>query len=172
MQWNKDLQSLLPISKKKWSIPFKRNSTRLPKPLLEITSIYATDEELVLALQSGERDQLLQEVEQIYPRLQSEHGLNVFEFGDASGIVLLRGHNPGKYGDDKSGLSAIQSALDGQSIAGFEFGTSGLSVRAFVPIIHNNTVIGTLQSGVDGTFLKELNEMLQGVTIDLYDRTE
>ena len=64
--------------------------------------------------------------------------LNVFEFGDTSGIVSLRGHNPEKHGDDKSGLSAIQSALDGQSISGFEFGSSGLSVRAFVPVIHNN----------------------------------
>lgn len=139
--------------------------------LLEITSIYAADEELVLALQSGKRDVLLQEVEKIYPRLQAEHGLDVFEFGSTSGIVSLRGHNPDKHGDDKSGLSAIQSALDGQSISGFEFGASGLSVRAFAPVIYNNTMIGTLQTGVDSTFLKDLNEMLQGVTIDLYDRS-
>ncbi|MGE7923893.1 methyl-accepting chemotaxis protein [Viridibacillus arvi] len=139
--------------------------------LLKITSIYATDEELVLAFQSEKRDELLQEVEKIYPRLQSEHGLNVFEFGNTSGIVSLRGHNPEKHGDDKSGLLAIQSALEGQSISGFEFGTSGLSVRAFAPVIYNNKVIGTLQTGMDDTFLKELNEMLQGVTIDLYDRS-
>lgn len=139
--------------------------------LLEITSMYAADEELVSAFQSGERDKLLQEVEKIYPRLQSEHKLDVFEYGNTSGIVSLRGHNPDKHGDDKSGLSAIQSALDGQSISGFEFGASGLSVRAFAPVVYNDTVIGTLQTGVDGTFLHELNEMLQGVTTDLYDRS-
>lgn len=137
--------------------------------LLEITSIYAADEEVILAMQSGKRDELLQVAEKVYPRLQAEHGLDVFEFGNTSGIVSLRGHNPDKHGDDKSGLSAIQSALDGQSISGFEFGASGLAVRAFAPIIYNNTVIGTLQTGVDSTFLKELNEMLQGITIDLYD---
>lgn len=137
--------------------------------LLEITTIYAKDEELVLAFQSGQRDELLQEVENVYPRLQAEHGLDVFEFGDTSGHVSLRGHNPEKHGDDKSGLQAIQTALDGQSISGFEFGNSGLAIRAFAPVVHNNKVIGTLQTGVDGTFLKDLNEMLEGVTIDLYD---
>jgi len=149
----------------------KTQFDKASEALLEITSIYAADEELVLALQSGKPDALLQEVEKIYPRLQTEHELDVFEFGNTSGIVSLRGHNPDKHGDDKSGLSAIQSALGGQSISGFEFGSSGLSVRAFAPVIHNNTVIGTLQTGVDGTFLKELNEMLQGVTIDLYDKS-
>jgi len=149
----------------------KTQFDKASEALLEITSIYAADEELVLALQSGKPDALLQEVEKIYPRLQTEHELDVFEFGNTSGIVSLRGHNPDKHGDDKSGLSAIQSALGGQSISGFEFGSSGLSVRAFAPVIHNNKVIGTLQTGVDGTFLKELNEMLQGVTIDLYDKS-
>lgn len=144
---------------------------KVSETLLEITSIYAEDENLVLALQSGKRDELLQEVEKIYPRLQAEHGLGVFEFGNTSGIVLLRGHNPDKHGDDKSGLSAIQSALAGQSISGFEFGASGLAVRAFAPVIYNKTVVGTLQTGIDSTFLKELNEMLQGVTIDLYDKS-
>lgn len=142
---------------------------KVSEDLLEITSIYRTDEKLVSAFQSGDRDQLLEEVEKIYPRLQAEHGLDVFEYGDTSGVVSLRGHNPDKHGDDKSGLPAIQYALEEQAISGFEFGASGLSVRAFAPIIDNDVVIGTLQTGVDGDFLKELNEMLQGVTINLYD---
>lgn len=143
---------------------------KVSEDLLEITSMYRADENLISALQSGERDQLLQEVDKIYPRLQAEHRLDLFEFGDTSGVVTLRGHNPEKYGDDKSGLPAIQYALEEQAISGFEFGASGLSVRAFAPVIHNDVVIGTLQTGVDGSFLRELNEMLQGVTVDLYDR--
>lgn len=142
---------------------------RVAKDLLDITTKYANDEEFVSAFQSGDRDVLLQEVNQNYPRLQEEHGINVFEFGDASGKVFLRGHNPDKYGDDKSDLPAVQSAINGQAISGFEFGSSGLSVRAFAPILSNDRVIGTLQTGVDGTFLDELNEMLQGVKIDLYN---
>ena len=143
---------------------------KVSEDLLELTTIYRADEKLVSALQSGEREELLAEVENVYPRLQAEHKLDVFEFGDTSGVVSLRGHNPEKYGDDKSDLPAIQYALEGQAISGFEFGASGLSVRAFAPVIHNNVVIGTLQTGVDGDFLKELNEKLQGVTIDLHDQ--
>lgn len=143
---------------------------KVSEDLLELTTIYRADEKLISALQSGERDQLVAEVGNIYPRLQAEHKLDVFEFGDTSGIVSLRGHNPEKHGDDKSDLPAIQYALKGQAISGFEFGASGLSVRAFAPVIHNDIVIGTLQTSVAGDFLKELNEMLQGVTIDLYDR--
>ena len=144
--------------------------SKVSEDLLDITKIYATDKELVSAFLSEDRDKLLQKANQIYPRLQAEHGFDVFEFGDVSGTVFLRGHNPDKFGDDKSKLPAIQYALERQTISGFEFGNSGLAVRAFAPIIHNNEVIGTIQTGVNGTFLKELNNSLQGVVIDLYNQ--
>lgn len=143
---------------------------KVSNDLLDLTKIYANEEELISAFRSEDRDELIEKVNQIYPRLQSEHRLDVFEFGDATGTVFLRGHNPDKHGDDKSGMSAIQHALDGQAIAGFEFGNSGLAVRAFAPIMDQDEVIGTMQTGVDSTFLKELNDMLQGVSIDLYDQ--
>ena len=143
---------------------------KVSEQLLDITKIYANDSELIGAFRSEGQQELLQRVTQLYPRLQAEHNMDVFEFGDSAGMVVLRGHNPGKHGDDKSGLPAIQSVLDGNAISGFEFGASGLSVRAFAPLLYEDEVIGTLQTGVDGTFLTELSEMLQGVTIDLYDQ--
>ncbi|MBP2077271.1 methyl-accepting chemotaxis protein [Oceanobacillus polygoni] len=81
----------------------------------------------------------------------------------------MRGHDPTQYGDDKGDMEAIQYALDGQSISGFEFGTSGLSVRSFVPIYFQQEIIGTMQMGVDDHFLEALHEKLKGVTIDLYN---
>lgn len=143
---------------------------KVSEQLLAITKRYAMDPELIDVFESEDQDSFLQHVSRLYPRLQVEHNMDVFEFGNSKGVVLLRGHNPEKQGDDKSGLPAIQSALDGDAISGFEFGTSGLSVRAFAPIIYNNEVIGTLQTSVDDTFLKELSDMLQDVTIDLYDQ--
>ncbi|WP_052126121.1 methyl-accepting chemotaxis protein [Ureibacillus massiliensis] len=134
-----------------------------------ITELYAQDETIASALESGDREQLTQEVEAIYPRLQKEHQFSVFELGDTSGNVVLRGHNPEKFGDNKSDISAIQTALNGQSTRGFEFGSSGLSVRAFSPIIVDNQVIGTLQTGLDSQFIHDLSEMLSDVTISLYD---
>lgn len=142
---------------------------KVAEELLHITTIYSNNEALVTGFQSGNRDELLKAVEEVYPRLQEEHRLSAFEFGDVSGTVFLRGHNPAEYGDNKGDLQAIQNALDGQAISGFEFGKSGLSVRAFSPIISDGEVIGTLQTGIDGSFLQELNDALQGVTISLYN---
>lgn len=142
---------------------------KVAEELLHITTIYSNNEALVTGFQSGNRDELLKAVEEVYPRLQEEHRLSAFEFGDVSGTVFLRGHNPAEYGDNKGDLQAIQNALDGQAISGFEFGKSGLSVRAFSPIISDGEVIGTLQTGIDDSFLQELNDSLQGVTISLYN---
>lgn len=143
---------------------------KVSEQLLAITKRYAEDPELIDAFESENRDVLTQQVAQLYPRLQAEHQIGVLEFGNAAGLVMLRGHNPQQHGDDKSGLPAIQSALDGNAISGFEFGASGLSVRAFAPITYHDEVIGTLQTSVDDTFLKELSDMLQNVIIDLYDQ--
>ncbi|WP_245975479.1 methyl-accepting chemotaxis protein [Oceanobacillus chungangensis] len=137
--------------------------------LLKITKLYASNDAIIDAYQSENRDELMQKIIPVFTRLEAEHGLNVFELGDTSGNVILRGHNPEKYGDDKSSLPAIQTALNGEFTSGFEFGSSGLSVRAFAPIIHNHEVIGTLQTGVDDTFLDELKNILPGVTIDIYN---
>ncbi|MEK3936496.1 methyl-accepting chemotaxis protein [Sporosarcina sp. FSL W7-1349] len=143
--------------------------TKVSNDLLALTTMYAQQDELVTAFESGERGELLQVVNGLYLRLQAEHEMKVFELGDLSGRVYLRAHQTEKFGDDKSGISAIQSALEGQSFSGFELGNSGLSVRAFAPISRNNKVIGTLQTGIDDTFLHELHDMLQGVAIDLYN---
>ncbi|WP_168193897.1 methyl-accepting chemotaxis protein [Lysinibacillus sp. SGAir0095] len=140
------------------------------RDLLKITNSYSRNEQIISSFQSGSRDNLLSTVDEIFPRLQEEHQLSVFEFGDTNGIVLLRGHNPEKYGDDKSDIQAIQEALNGESIAGFEVGQSGLSVRAFAPLSVGEKVVGTLQTSVESTFLEELSEQLEGVTINLYDK--
>ncbi|WP_249872058.1 methyl-accepting chemotaxis protein [Oceanobacillus saliphilus] len=137
--------------------------------LQRITEIYSQNLDFVQAFDERDRDTLLDLVNEIYSRLFSEHGIDVIEYGDTDGIVFLRGHEPIAYGDDKSDVNAIQYALNGESISGFEFGDTGLTVRAFSPIYFNQEVIGTLQMAVDDTFLVRMNEKLQGVTIDLYN---
>ncbi|WP_240033856.1 methyl-accepting chemotaxis protein [Oceanobacillus profundus] len=141
----------------------------IAEELQKITEIYSQDLEFVQAYHQRDRETLVDLVNDIYSRLFSEHGIDKIEYGDTDGIVFLRGHEPTQYGDDKSNLEAIQYALDGESISGFEFGTSGLSVRAFVPISYQQEIIGTLQMGVDDHFLEALQEKLKGVTINLYN---
>lgn len=143
--------------------------TNIAEELLAITELYGDDEGIIEALRSNDHQHISEEIDGIYPRLNKEHDLTVLELGDKNGNVVYRGHNPTKFGDDKSEIPAIQIALDGQAISGFEFGSSGLSVRAFVPIVNNNEVIGTLQTGLDASFLEEMQKMLNHVTIDLYN---
>ena len=138
--------------------------------LLELTSTYSEHEELIDAFESNERKQLAELTEPIFERLNEEHQLSVLEFGDQNGTVFFRGHNPEKYGDSKGELKAIQSTLNGEEIAGFEFGSSGLAVRAFAPIIVNNEIIGTLQTGINDEFLEDITVTIQGVELQIYNK--
>ncbi len=166
---NQGFSQLIETKQKDMENTVQAQFDKTAQELLDITTIYAEHDELIQAFQFGEREELEKELRQVYPRLEEEHHLGVFEFGDGSGVVFMRGHSPEKYGDDKSEIPAIQAALNGEAVTGFEFGSSGLGVRAFSPVIHQDEVIGTLQTGVDGAFLEDLKEMLQGTTIDLYN---
>lgn len=141
------------------------------KELLDLTKILADDNGLINAFRSMDRDSLSNNVQSIFNRLQEEHGLNVFEFGNKKGIVYFRGHNPEKFGDNKSDVAAIQATLNGEALSGFEFGSSGLAIRAFAPIKYNNEIIGTLQTGIDDQFLANLSQTNQGVQLNLYNQT-
>jgi methyl-accepting chemotaxis protein len=134
--------------------------------LLEISKLYAENEELLTAFQQ-DRTSLAIESEKIFNRLQQEHKLNVLEFGDANGVVVYRGHNPEKYGDDKSEKPAIQKALAGIETSGFEFGNSGLTVRAFVPLIVEDQVIGTLQTGLSEEVVASIASSLHGIELNM-----
>ncbi|TFE25424.1 methyl-accepting chemotaxis protein [Cohnella luojiensis] len=100
----------------------------------------------------------------LFQTLKQEAGITVFEFGDENGVVFTRGHQPGKYGDDKSGNESVKTAISGKPIKGIEFGESGMAVRAIVPINADGKVIGTLQTGFgfNDAFLKEIEQAAGG----------
>lgn len=137
--------------------------------LLSITKLHANDPEIIDAYKSEDPEKMVDVISPVFHRMKTEHHMRVFELGDENGIVVFRAHNILKYGDDKSGIEAVQDALSGKIATGFEFGTSGLSVRAFAPVMEGDKVIGTLQTGLDDTFVKMLVEMLPNVTINLYN---
>ncbi len=165
----KEFSQLIDNQQKEIEAAIETEMNHISEELFKITSIYAQNENLVEMMKSTDRDGLIGEVNEIYPRLQEEHGLNVFEFGDASGTVVLRAHNPEVYGDNKSVLPAMEQALSGEAHSGFELGKSGLSVRAFAPIMDGSQVIGTLQTGMDANFLTEITQSYDGVKVNLYN---
>jgi methyl-accepting chemotaxis protein len=138
--------------------------------LLSITKLYGSHKQLADSVIAGDRGALERVIAPIYDRLEQEHGYNVFEIGDVDGNVIYRGHNPEKFGDAKGELPAIQAALAGEGSAGFEFGSSGLAVRAFAPIYEGDQVVGTLQTGLDDHFVQRLADKLSGVGISMWDK--
>jgi methyl-accepting chemotaxis protein len=71
------------------------------------------------------------------------------EATDARGVVIIRGHNPKKKGDDKGKLPQIRMALSGQAAGGLTVSpTSGEAAEDSVfPIKIDDVVIGTLKVG-------------------------
>lgn len=135
--------------------------------LLELTKSYANRPEMVDAFKQGDRETVETIVKPLFDRLKGEHQVDVFELGNLEGTVFFRGHNPQKFGDDKSDKPAVQAALQNKELAGFEFGNSGLAVRAFVPIVENNKVIGTLQTGLDGKVIESITQSMKGIKLTI-----
>gem|GEM_PF-871905 len=154
---------------KKTSNAIERYFEQIASEYLVVAQVFAENKEFITSLKEKDRSQLEVQVAEVYSNLTRTHHLKVFEFGDEKGIVFFRGHQPDKFGDDKSGLHSIQEALKGNSVAGFEFGKSGLAVRSFVPIKDGNKIIGTMQIGSDDSFLINLKETLD-VDLSLYDK--
>ncbi|MDH8677450.1 methyl-accepting chemotaxis protein [Fusibacter bizertensis] len=134
-----------------------------------LATTYAKDERIVSALKEKNRDTLANLIVPMYTDLHSGLGLAVFEIGDDKGIVFLRGHSPEKYGDDKSSHETIINALNGKPSHGTETGSSGIAIRAFVPIMDGSKVIGTLQTGFSDDFF-ESYKRVSSLKVELFDK--
>ncbi|SHH64652.1 methyl-accepting chemotaxis protein [Caloranaerobacter azorensis DSM 13643] len=133
---------------------------------LFLANLYSNKPEIIDVFKNKDRDALKQIIKPIFQRLKEEHNIQILEFGDDKGIVFLRAHSS-KFGDDKSSNESIKLALKGQEIKGFEFGKSGLAIRAFVPIKDNEKIIGTLQVGFEDDFLTDISNVTSG-DINIY----
>ena len=136
---------------------------------MNLVKIYVKNQDIITAFNNKDRTKLDEIISPIYTSLNEQNGVTVFEFGDDKGIVFTRGHHPGKFDDDKSQNQSIKSALNGNEVKGFEFGKSGLAVRAFIPIKYNERIIGTLQTGfnMNDIMLEDLKNLIQG-NVSLY----
>ncbi len=131
---------------------------------LALARMYAGNERLLELYRTGDRSGLYEALRTIFTDLKRNYGVTILEYGDEKGRVFLRVHNPEKYGDDKSENNSIAVTLSGKELGGFEFGTTGLAVRGFVPLRDGERVIGTLQIGynLDQKLLEDLNPLISG----------
>lgn len=122
---------------------------------MAIAEVYGDDNQLLNGVKNKNAKQLAIFAKPIFDKFSTHSGLTVLEIGDVNGVVLYRAHDPEKFGDNKSTNRSIAAAISGKAVAGIETGTSGVNVRAFVPIMDANTVIGTFQIGFGESFYGE-----------------
>lgn len=68
---------------------------------------------------------------------------------ETNGKVLARGHNPDKFGDDKSQKDIVQIALTGKVVAGIEVDTDNeYSINAAGPVIREDETIAVIMTGI------------------------
>ncbi|MCX7922529.1 MAG: methyl-accepting chemotaxis protein [Clostridia bacterium] len=141
---------------------------------LTIAKRFAANRDLISAFESKDRSLLDDKIKPIFSVLNQDNLVTVFELGDENGIVFTRGHHPGKFGDDKSKNESIIRALKGEDVKGFEFGKSGLAIRAFTPIRNNDgQIIGTMQIGfnfgLENKLISTIQKLISG-NISLYNK--
>lgn len=85
---------------------------------------------------------------------ERDNTIKALEITDDKGIVIMRGHNPQKKGDDKSKMYMIHNALAGNPSSGFDVSpTSGdMGFEAVYPLRSGGRVVGTLKVS---SYLKE-----------------
>jgi methyl-accepting chemotaxis protein len=113
-------------------------------------SILARDPDLVATVKSKDPAMLEAFFRREFNALKAaDPTVATMEATDASGVVIIRGHNPAKKGDDKGKLPQIAMALTGQAARGLTVSpTSGEAAEDSVfPIKLDDIVIGTLKVG-------------------------
>ncbi|WP_420475154.1 methyl-accepting chemotaxis protein [Noviherbaspirillum sp. ST9] len=80
--------------------------------------------------------------------------IKTIEVTNAKGVVIMRGHNPSKKGDDKAGHDMVRKALAGEAVSGLTVSptTSEMAQDAIVPLKAQGAVVGTVKVG---SYLRE-----------------
>jgi methyl-accepting chemotaxis protein len=108
----------------------------------------AQDAGMVAAVAAGDGAALRAHLVPAFVALRgSDPRISVLEVTDARGVVVLRGHNPGQAGDNKSAVADVARALRGEAAAGITVSpTSGeMAYGTVVPLRREGRIVGTLK---------------------------
>lgn len=144
--------------------------------LLGYSVTLARSPEVKSALAAADREQIASRFIDAYKALNAVNPMvHTVEVTDSKGIILARGHNPEKFGDDKSKTALFAKALSsGAPQVGLDISTSTglLSIDAVQPVLDGSRVIGLVKVGTypkDNTLI-ELKKVLN-VDIAVFDTT-
>jgi methyl-accepting chemotaxis protein len=126
------------------------------------------------AIKSGNREELQRILVPAFKSLNAVNkSVHTMEVTNSSAVILLRGHNPEKYGDDKSKAELFANAIKTkQPTMGMEVSpsTGKLSLDAVYPVMSGDSLIGLIKVGSypDKTALTELKKIM-GMDIAITD---
>lgn len=119
--------------------------------LMGYSQTLSANSEIAEAVKHKDRTKLQNLLVPIFKELhQIKDSVHTMEVTDENGIILLRGHNPAKFGDDKSKTELFGEALRTQkSRIGMEVSTSTgkLSIDSVYPLIVDQKLIGLIKVG-------------------------
>ncbi|MGV8936350.1 MAG: cache domain-containing protein [Allorhizobium sp.] len=133
-------------------------------------ALIADNPQVVALMRSGDRAGLQQLLAASYQTLASEAGVNMLHFHSADLKSFLRVQDPGNFGQDLSKIRPMVLAANRSHLAqkGLEVGLAGLSLRGVSAILDGETVVGTVEVGVDLKTLMELAKSASGADYALY----
>lgn len=119
--------------------------------LMGYAALVAQNPEIAAAIDVSRRDVLRDRLVSLFAALKAANpAVHTLEVTDRRGIILLRGHDPEKFGDDKSTTSQFGRALQsGQPQYGMDVSTTTklLSLDAVFPVRQNGQTVGLVKVG-------------------------
>ncbi|GEO84096.1 MULTISPECIES: cache domain-containing protein [Alphaproteobacteria] len=130
----------------------------------------ANDPQVVALMKAGDRDGLARMLKPSYEALASEAGVNMLHFHTVDIKSFLRVQDPTNFGQDLSAIRPMILAANRSRVLqkGLEVGLAGLSLRAVAPIQDGETLVGTVEVGVDLKSLLELAKSASGADFALF----
>ncbi|WP_051321414.1 methyl-accepting chemotaxis protein [Chrysiogenes arsenatis] len=124
--------------------------TNLQERVTTYTDIFSRKEGIANALAFNDIQRLEQILTADYQALYANDStIATLEVTDNQGIVIMRGHNPSKHGDNKSAVPMIRDALQGKASNGLTVSitTGEMAMDAVMPLRHQGEVVGTIKVG-------------------------
>ena len=147
------------------------NLEHLTGMLSGISSTISQDAILRRALARRDRAELTRIVAPIYSKLEAEYEISHFYFIGADRTVLLRAHNPARFGDIINRVTTLTAQRTKEHAHGVELGPMGkLALRYVIPLYQDAAklhLIGFVELGVDTNHL--LMDIQESLGVQMYE---
>jgi GAF domain-containing protein/HAMP domain-containing protein len=115
-----------------------------------IAQSFASRDDIKRLFLAGDRQGLIDLLTPIYSDLKVRYQFSHLYIEDAQGIVFVRIHDPGNFGDDVTYRRTTAIVIEQKKpAAGIEIGPNRMGVRGVAPMISNGELIGMVEVALD-----------------------